>query len=208
MCLAEAYRRADLSQMYPIARGTAPLLTALVSVLLLREPVAVVVALGILVLGAGVVLMSLRGGRDNARPDPVAIGVALATATMICGYTLVDGIGARTAADPNAYAAALFFVDGAPVLVLALWLRGVAGVRNALSFAGPGFAGGALSLVAYWTIIWAMTVAPIPIVAALRESSVLFGALIAAFVLHEPFGRNRALAATLILSGLVLIRVG
>ncbi len=208
VCLAEAYRRADLSQMYPIARGSAPLMTALVSVLLLREPVAGIVALGILALGAGIVLMAFKGGRQHARPDPVAVGFALTTAATICAYTLVDGIGARTAGDPNRYAAALFFVDGAPMLVLALWLRGRAGLRRAAGFLGPGAAGGALSLAAYWTIIWAMTVAPIPIVAALRESSVLFGALIAALVLREPFGRNRALAATLILAGLVLIRLG
>lgn len=208
VCLTEAYGRADMSQMYPIARGSAPLLTTLISVLLLREPVAAIGAVGILTLGAGILVMSLRGGRDRARPDPSAVGFALATAAAICGYTLVDGIGARTAGDPNAYAAALFALDGLPMLLLAVWLRGMTGVRQALGFLGPGLAGAGLSLAAYWTVIWAMTVAPIPLVAALRETSVLFGALIAVFVLREPIGHYRILAAVLILCGLVLIRAG
>jgi drug/metabolite transporter (DMT)-like permease len=208
VCLAEAYRRADLSQMYPIARGSAPLLTALFSVVVLREPMPAIAAFGVVTLASGVVLMSLRGGRSHALPDPVAVAFALATAVMISSYTVVDGIGARVAADPNAYSAALFFVDGAPTLLLALWLRGMGGVRQAAGFIGPGLAGGALSLAAYWTVIWAMTVAPIPLVAALRESSVLFGSLIAIFVLREPIGRYRIVAAAFILAGLVLIRLG
>lgn len=208
VCLTESYRRADLSQMYPLARGSAPLLTALVAVLLLRERMAALPAVGILALGSGIVVMAFGGGRERARADPVAVGFALATATTICGYTLVDGIGARVAGDPSSYAAALFFLDGAPMIVVALWLRGPEGVRKAASFIGPGFAGGALSLAAYWTVIWAMTVAPIPLVAASRESSVLFGALIGAFVLREPFGLRRGVAAALILSGLALIRLG
>ncbi len=205
--LTEAYRRADMSQIYPIARGGAPLLTATASVTLLHEPVGAVALAGIGVLGAGVILMSLKGRRRGAAFDPVAIGFAALTAVIICGYTLVDGIGARAAGDPHAYSAALFVIDGVPLPLLALWRRGVAGVKPALAVLGPGFAGGIMSLGAYWIAIWAMTVAPIALVAALRETSVLFAALIAVVVLKEPLAPARVAAGALILCGLALIRL-
>jgi drug/metabolite transporter (DMT)-like permease len=204
--LAEAYRRADMSQIYPIARGGAPLLTAAVSLVVLREPIAAQAALGIGVLGSGIILMSLAGRRKDVAADPVAIGFALATAAIICGYTLVDGIGARTAGDPHAYSAALFVVDGVPLLLVALWRRGASGLAPMRHFLGQGLAGGAMSLASYWIAIWAMTVAPIALVAALRETSVLFAALIAFFILKEPFVPLRGMAAALILAGLGLIR--
>ena len=205
--LSEAYRRADMSQIYPIARGGAPLLTACASVLLIREPIAAQAALGIVLLGGGVTLLSLRGGRKHQSFDPVAVGFALATAAIICGYTLLDGMGARAAGDAHAYSAALFVINGGPILALALVWRGPAGLRPMSCFAGPGFAGGALSLGSYWIAIWAMTVAPIALVAALRETSVLFAAVIAVVVLKEPFGPVRAAAAALMIAGMLLIRL-
>jgi drug/metabolite transporter (DMT)-like permease len=204
--LTEAYRRADMSQVYPVARGGAPLLTAVASVTILQEPVGLLPSLGVAVLAGGVILMSLRGRRIGTAFDPVAVAFALATALVICGYTLVDGMGARTAGDPHAYAAALFVLSGVPLPLVALWKRGLSGVKPALGFMLPGAAGGALSLGAYWIAIWAMTVAPIALVAALRESSVLFAALIAVVALKEPIAPVRVLAAALILAGLVLIR--
>ena len=206
LTLTEAYRRADMSQIYPIARGGAPLLTAIASAAVLREPVGILPAFGIVVLAGGVVLMSLKGRRTGAVFDRVAMTFAIATAGMICGYTLVDGIGARTAGDPHAYSAALFVVNGIPLPLFALWRRGPSGVTPALGFLLPGLAGGIMSLGAYWIAIWAMTVAPIALVAALRESSVLFAALIAVTVLKEPLTPVRVLAAAAILCGLILIR--
>ena len=204
--LTEAYRRADMSQVYPIARGGAPLLTAVASVTLLDEPLAIAPAFGIAVLASGVILMSLKGRRVGAVFDPVAMCFATATAGMICGYTLVDGIGARTAGDPHAYSAALFVLNGTPLPLFALWRRGVGGLKPAVGFLLPGAAGGAMSLGSYWIAIWAMTIAPIALVAALRESSVLFAALIAVAMLKEPLTPIRALSGALILCGLVLIR--
>ena len=205
--LTEAYRRADMGQIYPIARGGAPLLTATASLLVLREPVSLQAAVGIGVLGAGVALMSLRGSRKHQAIDPVAIAFALGTAVIICGYTLVDGIGARTAGDPHAYATALFVIDGVPLLLFIIWRDGWAGLKPLLRFGGPGLIAGSLSFGAYWIAIWAMTVAPIALVAALRETSVLFAAAITFVFLKEPFGPIRALAAVLIVAGLVLIRL-
>jgi drug/metabolite transporter (DMT)-like permease len=112
VALTEAYRSADMGQIYPIARGGAPLLTASASLLILQEPISLQGALGIAFLGSGVALMSLRGTRKHEPLDRAAIGFALAIAVIICGYTLVDGIGARVAGDPHAYSAALFVIDG------------------------------------------------------------------------------------------------
>jgi len=204
--LTEAYRRADMSQIYPIARGGAPLLTAIVSITVLQEPLGTIPALGVAVLAGGVILMSLKGRRIGTVLDPVAVSFALATAAIICGYTLVDGLGARTAGDPHAYSATLFVLGAVPLPLITLWRRGLSGMKPALGFLLPALAGGAMSLGAYWIAIWAMTVAPIALVAALRESSVLFAALIAALVLKEPLAPIRVVAATLILVGLLLIR--
>ena len=116
-------------------------------------------------------------------------------------------MGARAAGDAHAYSAALFVINGGPILALALVWRGPGGLRPMSHFAGAGFAGGALSLGSYWIAIWAMTVAPIALVAALRETSVLFAAVIAVVVLKEPFGPVRAAAAALMIAGMLLIRL-
>jgi drug/metabolite transporter (DMT)-like permease len=205
--LAEAYRRADMGQIYPIARGAAPLMTAIVSLFVVQDPLSTGNGVGILLLGAGVLLISLRGHRHLMAPSKVAVSCALLTAITISAYTIVDGIGARAAGDPNAYAAALFAVDAYPMLLICLFWKGVKGVRPALGFLIPGFAGGAMSLAAYWIAIWAMTVAPIALVAAIRETSVLFGGLIAVVFLKEPMTRVRAASGALILGGLFCLRM-
>ncbi len=207
VCLAQAYRLADMSQVYPIARGAAPLMTGLTSLVFVRDPITLGGALGIACLAGGVVLISFKGQRRLATPSPIAILCALATAATICAYTIVDGIGARAAGSAHAYAAALFTLDAVPMAALCLWRYGLEGIRPALEFIGPGIAGGAMSLAAYWIVIWAMTVAPIALVAALRETSVLFAGLIATIVLKEQMTPIRAGAALLILAGLVAMRL-
>lgn len=205
VALTEAYRHADMSQVYPIARGGAPLMTTVGSLLLLSEPITPRGGMGISLLAGGVVLMSFAGRERNL--DPKAVLLALATAVIICGYTLVDGIGARVAGNPHAYAAALFVIDGFPLLLYVLWCQGSRQIG--LTFAKPfsAFIGGSMSLGSYWIAIWAMTVAPIALVAALRESSVLFAALIAFVILKEPLHPRRVLAAAFICTGLALIRI-
>jgi drug/metabolite transporter (DMT)-like permease len=204
--LAEAYRLADMSQIYPIARGAAPLMTACVSSFVVRDPISAGAACGIGMLAIGVLLISLRGHRRLAPPPRAAIVWALATAATICAYTILDGIGARAAGSPHAYAAALFALDALPMLLICL-LRQGAGAAAALSFVIPGMAGGAMSLAAYWIVIWAMTVAPIALVAALRETSVLFGGVIAIVYLKEPATPIRLAAAGAIVAGLIAMRL-
>ncbi len=205
--LIEAYRAGDMSQVYPIARGAAPLLTALTSTSLLGERLGVLGWGGLLCLAFGVMMLSLRGGGALARLDRRAVGFALVTALTVCAYSVIDGIGVRAAGDALAYAAAVFLGNG---VIMALY--GLIG-RGPQLLAGPwriwrtGLAGGALQFGSYGVALWAMTVAPIAVVAALRETSVLFGALIAVVILREPVRALRVAAAALIVAGLVMIRV-
>jgi drug/metabolite transporter (DMT)-like permease len=205
--LTEAYRTGDLSQVYPIARGSAPLMTALVSVAVIGERLSALGWVGILALTSGVFLLSLRGGRDLAKIDRRAVGFAFFTATTICGYSLVDGIGARLSGNPHAYSAALFVCDASCMAVFALARRGRAIVEDARGYWKTGLLGGVLSVISYWIAIWAMTVAPIAIVSALRETSVLFGAFLAVVFLKEPLRVPRILAAIIVVCGLILIRI-
>jgi drug/metabolite transporter (DMT)-like permease len=156
---------------------------------------------------SGVFLLSLRGGRDLSRIDRRAVGFAFFTAMTICGYSLTDGIGARVSGNPHAYAALLFVLDGACMAVFALWRRGQAILTEARIYWKTGLFGGALSVTSYWIAIWAMTVAPIAIVAALRETSVLFAAVISVVILKEALRPARVIAALMIVSGLALIRL-
>lgn len=205
--LAEAYRTGDLGQVYPIARGSAPLLTAVGSALLFGEVIGGVRWFGVLLLTGGVLLLSVRGGRTGAERDHRAIGFALATACVICAYTLVDGRGAQLSQNPHGYAVWLFVLDGLMMAVVGVVRQGAA-IREAV---GPSWlfmlGGGALSFVSYWVAIWAMSIAPIALVAAVRETSVLFAALIGVLFLKEPFVGARLVAAVLVMLGLVLIRL-
>lgn len=205
--LTEAYRTGDLSQVYPIARGAAPLMTAVISTTALGEDVGVFAWIGILSLVCGVFLLSIRGGRDLTRIDRRAVGFAFFTAVTICGYSLTDGIGARVSGNAHAYAALLFVLDGSCMAAFALWRRGQSILTEARIYWKTGLFGGALSVTSYWIVIWAMTVAPIAIVAALRETSVLFAAVISVAILKEELRPARVIAALMIVLGLALIRL-
>jgi drug/metabolite transporter (DMT)-like permease len=205
--LIESYRTGDLGQVYPIARGAAPLMTATATTLLIGERLGLPGWLGIILLAAGVLLLSLRGGRDLARLDRKAVGFALFTAVTVCAYSVVDGMGARLAGSANAYTAALFVGIGPVMVLYGLARGGRAAITPMRHHWATGLAGGALQAGSYGIAIWAMTVAPIAIVAALRETSVLFGALIAVVFLKEPLRASRIVAALMIVAGLALIRL-
>ena len=205
--LIESYRTGDLGQVYPIARGSAPLMTAGVTSIFVGEKLSALGWTGIAVLVAGVLLLSARGGRHLADIDRRAIGFALFTALTICAYSVVDGIGARLSANPNGYSVWLFIGIAVVMVPYALYRDGRDVIPAMQKFWLRGFAGGALQVLSYGIAIWAMTVAPIAIVATLRETSVLFGAAIAVVILKEPLRAVRIVAACLIVCGLVLIRV-
>lgn len=205
LTLTGAYRRADMGLVYPIARGSAPLLTTILSVTLIGEAIDLQAFLGVVLLAFGILTIAWRR-RGAAAFDKTALRLALICGLTITGFTLVDGMGARAAASPHLYAAWLFVLDGVTVTTLGLVWKGRRAIASTLSFVGPGVAGAAMSLTSYWIAVWAMTKAPIGLVAAVRESSVLFGAAIAVIVLHEPLRRERIVAAVLIVIGLVLIK--
>ena len=206
--LIESYRVGDLGQVYPIARGAAPLMTATMTTLFVHEHLGLYGWGGVVMLALGVLLLSLKGGRDLAKLDRVAVGFALFTAVTVCAYSVVDGIGARAAGEgkANAYSFLLFFGIAPVVLAYALARRGRPVLRQMAPAWRIGLGGGALAVLSYSIAIWAMTKAPIAIVAALRETSVLFGAIIAVAVLKEPLRPARIVAALMIVCGLMLLR--
>lgn len=205
--LAEAYRTGDLGQVYPIARGSAPLLTALGSAALWSELLTIGQWLGVVLLAGGVILLAFRGGRLMATVDKRAIGFALLTAITIASYTLVDGQGARASGNAHAYTVLLFVLDGLMMAIFGLAFHRRA-IVNGLSGNLALICGGALlSLASYWITIWAMSVSSIALVAAVRESSVLFAAAIGLVFLKEPLVPARIVAAVLVTLGLLCIRL-
>jgi drug/metabolite transporter (DMT)-like permease len=207
LALAEAYRTGDLGQAYPIARGSAPLLTAILAGVLLGEVLGGYGWAGVILLAAGILLFAVRGGRAAQPFDARSVGFALLTALTITAYTLVDGVGARYAGSAAAYTAWLFLISGAVMTVFGFWRVGPRLVGDFKSHWPLALAGAALSTAAYAIAIWAMTVAPIALVAALRETSVLFGALFASLFLREPWIAARIGATALVLAGALLLRV-
>lgn len=207
LALVRGYEIGDMSLVYPIARGSAPLLTALIGVTLFSEVVSRLAFAGILTIVAGVIGISMaRRGLAMAK-NTAAVGFALLTAMLITTYTYLDGFGARISGNAAAYTVLLFVVDTPVMLVIALWRRGpdrvVAALRRSWAFS---FGGGILSFLSYWIAIWAMTQVPIPLVAALRETSIAFGALIAVIFLGERVTPVRIAATLAILSGAALLR--
>lgn len=203
--LTFAYDRGDLSRVYPIARGAAPMIVAIVGGLFLADGISARHYLAIAVLGGGILMMA-RGVLDHGedrRLLPFALGSACATAT----YTMIDGIGGRVSGAPAAYVAWVFVADGIIFTLGMLILRGASVVpRDGRAWA-LGSVASIASYGAYAVSIWAMTRAPIALVAALRETSILFAVLIGWRVFGERMDRGKALAAGVIVAGVLLTRL-
>ena len=204
--LSNSYRSGDLSQVYPLFRGLAPVLVVLGAALFAQEYLPAGAMLGIGLVSAGLISITFAGGVIGKIP-PQALRWGLATSVMIAAYTVADGLGVRVAGNPFAYIAWLFVLEPLPI---GLWL--LARDRGGWTLylrAKPGkiCAGAFASSAAYGLVIYAMAVAPMALVSSLRETSVIFAALIGSFLFHEPFGRQRILAATLVCCGVVLIKV-
>jgi drug/metabolite transporter (DMT)-like permease len=208
LALAEAYRFGELSQVYPIARGTAPLITAVGAATWLGEPLGLLGWLGVVLLAVGIMALSLRrGGPGIAVFQGRPVAFALLTALTIAAYTLVDGTGARIGPSPAPYIVWLFLLDGLMMAIFGLVRARAAFLSGLRDSWGVVLAGGALSTAAYAITLWAMTVAPIALVAALRETSVLFAALIGIVFLREPVNGLRIIAGCVVVAGMVLLRV-
>ena len=202
--LAHAYRTGDLSFAYPLMRGTAPLLATLLGIVFLRELPTPQVALGIFLICAGIVSIAFIGRNPHPR---AATLYALVNAAIIAVYTLIDGAGARASGNAVSYAAWLTFLEAIPFLV---WIRLRRG-NVAVAYVGRGWRrgliGGAASLGAYGIVLWAMTRAPVAAVAALRETSVVFAALIGAIWLKEGFGLARLAGAASVVAGVAALKL-
>jgi drug/metabolite transporter (DMT)-like permease len=206
LLLIQAYRTGDLVHVYPIARGAAPLITAIGTLLLIGESIGTAGFLGVGALSFGVFLMSIRGGR-LATFDRRAVGFALGSALATASYSLVDGIGARVNGSGPSFALWMFVGNMLVMQALALAVKGPTIYRTLPATWPTVLAGGLMSMLAYFIVIWAMTQAPIALVAALRETSVLFAGLISLLILKEPFTRWRGAAAIIIVAGVALLRL-
>jgi drug/metabolite transporter (DMT)-like permease len=204
--LAYGYRVGDLSHVYPIARGIAPPLVALGAWLMAGENPGPVGVLAILVISGAIASLAFTGGWQLGPLAPV--WYALATGFSIAAYTICDGLGGRAAGDVLGYIAWLFVIDAAPFgLIVAIRRRHDLAHQLRLSWPASVL-GGVLALGAYGLVIWAMTLAPMASVSALRETSVVMAALIGTRLLREPFGRRRVVAAGIVALGVVLLEAG
>jgi drug/metabolite transporter (DMT)-like permease len=204
--VARAYHGADLGFAYPLMRGTAPALTAVAAALLLDEAPTPGGWAGIALICAGVLALAGRAWRSSAS-HPAAVLAALANAGVIALYTLVDGQGVRLAGHALAYTAWVFLLTAALMLAAAAMLRGRTVLRPAAGAWRAAGLGGAGTLAAYSLVLWAMAQSPIALVAALRESSIVFAALIGVLFLGETVGRLRLLAVLLVGAGAVVLKL-
>ena len=201
-----AYRSADLGVAYPLTRGSAPLLTALLAFLLLSEALAWNGWLAIFLLACGIFALSADALLRVGLTRRASIAVAT-NAGVIVTYTLVDGLGARVTGSGIVYGAWMLAGTGLCVLLFALAMHRRAFFREARKIWLPGLIAGELVLPSYGIALWAMTQAPIGLVAGLRETSVLFAAVIGAYFFGEAFGPRRWIAVLLIVAGIVLSRL-
>ncbi len=204
MALIQSYRHADLSVAYPLMRGTAPLLVALVAPFV-GDAMSPGMLAGVLLIGAGIGLPAWMGIANGAVTGRGA-GYALANAVFIAAYTLSDGAGVRVSGNSVSYTLWLFFLNAFPILLIARWRRGTCFLHGIRSRWRTTLAGSLMSMLSYGIVLWAMSVAPIPAVAALRETSVIFAAILGAWLLKERMGRWRIAGATLVAAGAAAIR--
>lgn len=204
LLVAAAYRATDMSRAYPLMRGLAPALVAVFAALVLGEHLGPIGWAGVALISVGVVAMTFSAGGVASRRGTL---LAVANAGVIATYTLIDGVGVRRSGAPVAYAMWLFLLNALPLVGWALATRARALAAYARRNGGYGLIGGLGNLGAYGLTLWAMTKAPVAMVAALRETAILFGIAIAALVLGEPVGRARLAAAGLIVLGAAGLRL-
>jgi len=200
-----AYRVGDLSFIYPVARGSAPLGVALLSALLLGEYSSGPALGGILIISAGIAALAYHP-QSLARHIPDLLRAA-SVGLCIAIYTLFDGVGARISENVLGYTAMMNIFSGIPLMIAAFFMRG----REMAVFLRRewriGILGGVMMFTAYAIVIYAMTITQMTQVAALRETSVIFAAVIGALILKESLGVKRIFAATVVAGGIFLVAV-
>jgi phosphonate utilization associated putative membrane protein len=202
--LARAYHVGDLGHAYPLMRGTAPLLVALFGVALLNEHPSAATWLGIVLISAGILSIGLL---QKGRAQRDATLWALTNAVIIAGYTLVDGAGVRLSGTAPGYVAWMFLLQGFIFIGIVVALRRDTALRYAGRNWRRGLGGGLFLIGSYGIVLWAMTRAPVAAVAALRETSVIFAAMLGSMFLKEPFGRQRLIGACAVALGVMALRL-
>lgn len=204
--LLRSYEVGDLTQVYPMARGSAPLIVALVSMTVLRVRLAPMELLAIGVTGAGIVSLALVRRADGQRNGRAAT-LALVTSCFIAGYSLVDGLGARAAGTALGYYGWLAIGNGTVVALYLLVTSPVTLREIARRKRGLFLLGGGASFAAYALVTWAFTQAPIALVALLRETSIVFALLIGVFVLGEGLNLAKLVSTMITLLGVAVLRL-
>lgn len=214
IALAGAYQHGELGLTYPIMRGFAPLLVALGSSAVIGEVPTPGAWLGIVGITVGVALVGLAHPGE-ALHHHKALAYAFANAAIIATYTFTDGLGVRAevgqGGDALRYVMTLFVLDGLPYPLLVWWRRGPQGRTDIVAYARKRWPlaalGGTASIGSYSIALWAMTKAPVASVAALRETSVLFAAVLGTWLLKEKFGLQRALGTLVVVLGVISLRL-
>ena len=202
--MVNAYRVGDLTLVYPLMRGVAPLLTGVAGIALLGEAPSALAWTGMLLISGGVFALAFRA--LGHAPSRSAIGFALANAAVIAAYTLVDGKGARVATDAWSYITWLFVIDAFPFSLYMLARHRARFIDYLRAHPDRGLIGGGLSAAAYAISVWAMTQAPVALVASLRETSVLFATLIGARLLKEYLSPRRWAGVLAVVAGVIALK--
>ena len=201
-----SYRFGDLSEVYPIARGSSPLLVVVLALVMAGEAPSGGAMVGIVLISLGVISLTFAKGKiSRAGLKPIAL--AMTTGVMIASYTVIDGMGIRAGHSPWPYIAWLNFLEGVPITLWALTYRKTEIRPFLIGYWKTGVIGGVLALVAYALALYALNEGAMAHVSALRETSVLFATLIGAFVLKEGFGWRRIMAAFIITTGVFVLQV-
>lgn len=206
LLLLRAYQLGDFGQMYPTARGTSPVVVALVSTTVLGHSLPAGQALGIAVVSCGLAGLALADGIPGRAQLP-ALAAAVGTGVMIASYTLVDGSGVRVSGSVFGYIAWLFLCQGLAIPLIAWARRGPTLLTALRPLCGRGLAGGLLSLLAYGLVVWAQSRGDLSTIASLRETSIVFGALIGAVVFRERLGHRRLTASVTVLVGIAVLQL-
>ncbi len=205
ICIPMAYARVDLSYAYTIMRGCAPMFTA-IALTIIGTPLPLLGWFGVALLCGGVLTLGVENSRHSSGSMSgtcIALGIAL----IIMLYTLSDGHGARVSNAPISYTCWMFFINAFPITLYVLWRHKYAFVHYAKQRIAITSVSGLCNMGAYAVALWAMTKAPIAMVAALRETSVIWGMLLGIVFLKERFSKYRMLAVLLVLAGTMLIRL-
>jgi drug/metabolite transporter (DMT)-like permease len=205
VALVGAYRAGDLSHGYPIMRGLAPLIVSVCGLAWLGEAPSATVWAGVLLICGGVLSLGLVG--FHWRESRVSTRWAFANALIIAVYTLIDAAGVRASGSPAGYVLWLFVLDALPFPLMVWMSRKAELVSYARRFWPRGLVGGVLSAGAYGIALWAMTRAPVAAVAALRETSVIFAALIGAWLLKEGHLARRVAGAVTVAAGVIALKI-